>query len=72
MKAGRVTPATVCDHVDPETKKTNFFDGPFQSLCDEYPWRCHSSVKQQQERIGYSTVIGADGFPTDTKHPANR
>lgn len=71
LKAGRVTAATVCDHIDPKTKETNFFAGPFQSLCDEAPWRCHSSTKQQQERIGYDKTIGLDGWPTDPMHPAN-
>jgi hypothetical protein len=70
-KAGRVTPATVCDHVDPETKQTDFYGGPFQSLCDANPWRCHSSRKQQQERRGYSTDVGPDGVPTDPNHPWN-
>lgn len=52
LEAGRVTPATVCDHVDPNSKRTEegFFTGPFQSLCDQEPWRCHSRVKQLKER----------------------
>ena len=52
MKHGRITPATVCDYIDPASKltKAGFFAGPFQSLCDQYPWRCHSSVKQKEER----------------------
>jgi hypothetical protein len=39
LKHGRITAATVCDHVDPDTKLNveTFFDGPFQSLCDEAP-----------------------------------
>lgn len=52
LAAGRITPATVCDHIDPESKLTaeGFFAGPFQSLCDQAPWRCHSRVKQTEER----------------------
>lgn len=52
LREGRVTPATVCDHVDPDCKMTaeSFFAGPFQSLCDQSPWRCHSRVKQVEER----------------------
>ena len=52
LAAGRVTPATVCDHIDPASKLTEegFFAGPFQSLCDQAPWRCHSRVKQLEER----------------------
>lgn len=72
LKAGRVTPATVCDHIDPHRgDEDNFWSGPFQSLCDQAPWRCHSSKKQQQEAIGYSTEVGADGLPTDPAHPWN-
>lgn len=67
--AGRITAATVCDHIDPKTKATNFFAGPFQSLCDAAPWRCHSSTKQSEEALGYSTELGADGQPIDPRHP---
>jgi len=54
LAAGRITPATVCDHVDPDSKLTEdtFFAGPFQSLCDQAPWRCHSRAKQIEERGG--------------------
>ncbi len=72
-KHGRVTPATVCDHVEPHRGDPDrFWNGPFQSLCDGPPWRCHSSTKQSIERRGYSTEIGPDGYPTDPRHPANR
>ena len=45
--AGRLTSATVCDHVerhggDPE----RFWNGPFQSLCKP----CHDRDKQRAER----------------------
>lgn len=51
LKAGRVTAATVCDHVEPHRgDPEKFWNGPFQSLCDEPPWRCHSSIKQREER----------------------
>lgn len=72
--AGRVTAATVCDHVDPASKATRdgFFAGPFQSLCDADPWRCHSRTKQREERIGYNAAVDYDGWPSDPRHPANR
>jgi 5-methylcytosine-specific restriction enzyme A len=62
-------PATVCDHVkrhggDP----AKFWAGPFQSLCRT----CHSSAKQFAENRGFSSEIGADGWPIDKNHPANR
>lgn len=70
LKAGRLTPATICDHVDPRTKDDpeTFFTGPYQSLCSHH----HDSKKQQQEVKGYSTEVGADGLPTDPNHPWNR
>jgi hypothetical protein len=44
--AGRITPATVCDHVTPHRgDEFRFWFGPFQSLCGP----CHSSAKQREE-----------------------
>lgn len=66
LKHGRVTAATVCDHCDPSTKlnPVTFFTGPFQSLCDAAPWRCHSSDKQREEAGSLpKPVIGTDGWP---------
>lgn len=69
LKAGRFTPATVCDHVDPKAKTpATFFNGPFQSLCAPH----HNSAKQREEKRGYSGEVDADGWPTDVRHPANR
>lgn len=67
---GRVTVATVCDHMDKEAKKQphRFFDGPFQSLCKVH----HDSDKQKIEHTGYSSAVGEDGWPDDTSHPINR
>jgi len=43
---GRVTPAVVCDHVEPHRGDVDlFWAGPFQSLCKS----CHSSAKQKNE-----------------------
>lgn len=51
LKHGRITAATVCDHVEPHRgDEDKFWSGPFQSLCDAPPWRCHSRVKQIEER----------------------
>ncbi|OBQ69386.1 hypothetical protein A9K72_09085 [Mesorhizobium loti] len=60
-KHGRITAATVCDHIerhggDPD----RFWNGPFQSLCDQAPWRCHSSEKQRQERQDGGRVKSLD------------
>lgn len=66
LKHNRITPATVCDHVDPKTKLNpeTFFSGPFQSLCDDPRWRCHSSDKQRTEHGNAPRQhIGLDGWP---------
>jgi 5-methylcytosine-specific restriction protein A len=67
-KQGRITIATVCHHVDPETKKTAFFAGPFESSCAP----CHDGPIQSEEKLGFSTQMGADGWPIDARHPSNR
>lgn len=73
LKAGRITVATVADHVIPHKGDEHlFWKGRLQSLCDAEPWRCHSSRKQQEEATGYSRDVGADGLPTDPAHPFNR
>lgn len=63
---GIVKEATVADHVVPHKGDINLFWGPLQSLCQQH----HSGSKAQQEgRRGYATDIGADGYPTDKRHP---
>jgi len=37
-----------------------------QSVC----WTCHSGDIQSTEALGYDTTIGADGWPTDPRHPS--
>lgn len=56
-RAGALTAATVCDHVerhrgDPE----RFFAGPFQSLCKPH----HDRDKQRAERARSASTDGAD------------
>jgi len=59
---GRITAATVCDHVTPHRGDPDaFWAGPFQSLCDA----CHSGPKQREERGGVVRLIGADGWPVE-------
>lgn len=62
---GRVTSATICDHIEPHRGDWHkFWDGPFQSLCKP----CHDGVKQSQERTGVMKGAGADGMPIDPNH----
>ena len=47
QQSGRVTAATVCDHVTPHRGDwARFWAGPFQSLCKG----CHDGLKQSMER----------------------
>lgn len=66
-KHGRVTVATVADHIKPHKGDVElFWNGPLQSLCDADPWRCHSSIKQAEERgTKAKKPIGVDGWPID-------
>lgn len=71
--AGRITVATVADHVIPHKGDEHlFWHGELQSLCDADPWRCHSSRKQRSERRGYEPGCDAKGRPTSADHPWNR
>lgn len=67
---GRIAPATVCNHVDKAAKATpdGFFRGPFSSLCAP----CHDAGEQKRESAGFTAEAGADGWPIDPRHPANR
>lgn len=44
-----------------------FFEGPLRSLCKPH----HDSEAQADEARGFSTEIGADGWPIDEAHPSN-
>jgi 5-methylcytosine-specific restriction endonuclease McrA len=67
---GETTPADTVDHVEPHKGDWSLFIDPdnTQSLCA----RCHSERKQRQEIHGYDDALGADGWPIDPAHPANR
>jgi len=73
LKAGRITIATVADHVIPHKGDEHlFWNGQLQSLCDAEPWRCHSSRKQAMEAKGFEPGCDARGRPRDASHPWNR
>lgn len=60
-QAGRVTAASICDHVQPHRGDENlFWYGERQSLCKT----CHDGAKQSIERGGRRRgPIGLDGYP---------
>lgn len=70
MEQGWVEAATVVDHIIPHKgDQALFWDrSNWQSLCKAH----HDGPKQASEARGYSIEVGADGWPTDPKHPANR
>jgi 5-methylcytosine-specific restriction protein A len=69
QREGRLTPATVVDHVEPHEGDVNkFMLGKLQSLCA----RCHNSTKKLVETRGYDPAIGVDGMPLDPRHPVYR
>ena len=64
-RQGRVTAATVADHVVPHRGDLDLFGGELQPLCAA----CHSSAKQREENGGYSGAVDLDGYPIDPAHP---
>ena len=69
LKRGRLVAADVVHHVTPHRgDKELFFNGPFESSCFSH----HDSDAQQEEKLGYSCEVGADGFYVDPRHPSNR
>lgn len=73
LRHGRITAATVADHVEPHRgDPVKFWEGKLQSLCDQAPYRCHSSVKQREENGSGPIGNDLDGRPIDPKHPWNR
>lgn len=69
-KKGEVVEASVVDHIVPHKGNDKLFwdVNNWQALCKT----CHQSTKQFIENRGYSKDIGADGWPTDPKHPTNK
>ena len=70
LRTGRRHPrSAVVDHKVPHKGNHVLFYDPANlwSLCKAH----HDSAKQQEEKLGYSTQIGDDGWPVCPKHPAN-
>jgi 5-methylcytosine-specific restriction endonuclease McrA len=66
----KLTPATVVHHVKEHKGDLVLFFDPanLESSCKPH----HDGDAQSEERVGYSTQVGADGWPVDARHPANR
>ena len=70
LEHGRITAATICNHVDKDAKQTEegFFAGPFTSLCAQH----HDSTQQRDERRIDSgkmpiQACGPDGWPLPSR-----
>src|SRR6056297_2799063 len=63
---GRVTPATVADHIIPVKERPDLaFDfNLIQGLCAA----CHDSIKRREEARGYRVGCSQDGAPVDPGH----
>lgn len=66
---GRVGAATVVDHIVPHRGDPSlFYDrANWAGLCAMH----HDRDKQREEARGYTDMLDADGWPADTRHPAN-
>ena len=61
--------APIADHITPHHGDPDLFYDPenLQCLC----LRCHNRKTAGEERRGYISEVGEDGFPTDPRHPFN-
>lgn len=68
-RAGRLSPATVVDHVVPHRGDERLFFDPqnLQSLCKS----CHDAIKQRLEKSGYEAGGDINGIPFDPSHHWN-
>jgi 5-methylcytosine-specific restriction protein A len=69
-REGRLTAATVVDHITPHRSDPKLFWDPanHQAICKPH----HDSTKQRQEVRGYVAGSTVDGRPLDPDHPWNR
>jgi len=66
LEAGRVTPATVADHIEPHRGNYELFRlGELRSLCAE----CNDSLDPSNRAP--RSFNRADGTPSDPRHPWN-
>lgn len=71
LKLGRNHPrSAVVHHIKPHKGDLDLFHdlNNLQAVC----WTCHSGHIQSIEARGFDATIGADGWPTDQRHPGAR
>jgi 5-methylcytosine-specific restriction endonuclease McrA len=69
LEAGRVTVATVADHIQPHRGNYQLFRlGKLRSLCAE----CHNALDANNRApVRSRSPVRADGTPSDPNHPWN-
>lgn len=67
LARGQIVRMTQVHHKIPHRGNRDLFfdEDNLESLCDS----CHNSEAQQQEKGGFSSTIGPDGWPYDSNHP---
>lgn len=71
LRPGRKHPhSAVIHHIKPRAEAPELTYDPDNLVAVSKQW--HDSQAQSEERMGYSTAIGEDGWPIDPRHPANR
>jgi len=66
IEKGLIVRGAIVDHIERVDGDWNrFWTGALQSLCKT----CHESSKKYQERRGFRSDIGPDGYPLDPLHP---
>lgn len=70
QREGRITPATVVDHITDHKGDLDLFwaTSNHQPLCKSH----HDRDKQVETHKGFSVRVGDDGYPVDPRHPAAR
>ena len=69
LQVGKVTPATVVDHIKPHRgNEILFFDPDNLRSLDK---QCHDSLAAIKDKTGYAPGVGLDGMPIDPGHPFN-
>ncbi len=67
---GRLRPATTVHHIKAHRGDWSLFldSTNLQSVCNS----CHSGEIQMEEKRGYHTAVGNDGWPSCPDHPFNK
>lgn len=70
MVPPKYTPADTVHHKQPHRGDWDKFINPDNHCSSCKP--CHDGAGQMEDHHGYLPDLGADGWPIDARHPANR